>query len=75
MYFCSICKCELKHKTSVYIHVKSFLHKDNIKAIERNKQFLYRCELCEYYTDNKKSFQSHEKTKYHLNGTGYKYLS
>ena len=69
MYICSICKSELKSKTSIYVHVRSFLHKDNIKAIERNKQFLYRC-----YTDKKKSFEFHEKAKYHLNGTGFKYL-
>ena len=74
MYICSICKSELKSKTSVYVHVRSFLHKDNSKAIERNKQFLYRCELCQYYTDKKKSFEFHVKAKYHINGTGFKYL-
>ena len=36
MYICSICKSELKGKTSIYVHVRSFLHKDNLRAIERN---------------------------------------
>ena len=39
MYICSICKSELKSKASVSVHYRSFLHEDNIKAIERNKQF------------------------------------
>ena len=67
MYICSICKSELKSKTSIYVHVRSFLHKDNIRAIERNKQFLYRCELCQYYTDKKTSWKVHEKARHHIN--------
>ena len=74
MYICSICKSELKTKASVSVHYRSFLHKDNLRAIERNKQFLYRCELCQYYTDKKTSMKLHEKAKHHINGTGFKYL-
>jgi len=75
MYICSICKSELKSKASIYGHVRSFLHKDNIRAFERNKQFLYRCELCQYYTDKKTSWKSHTIAKHHVNGTGIRYLS
>ena len=75
MYVCSICGCELKTKHSVSIHSRSFLHKDNIRAIERNKQYLYRCDLCKYYTDRKTSWALHEKAKHHINGTGLKYLA
>ena len=74
MYYCNVCNRELKTMDTMYIHHKSLMHKDNLKSIEKKKQFLYHCETCNYHTNLKASFKVHETAKYHINCSGLKCL-
>lgn len=75
MYTCNICNSLLQSKTSLNMHYKSQLHKDNLKWIEIKKKYAYRCDVCEYYTNLKSSWLGHQKCRHHVNGTGRQYLS
>ena len=73
--YCETCHIYLQSKYGVSVHLKSLMHKDNLKLIEYRKQFLYACKICKYYTNLKSSYTSHLEALYHIKGLGLKHLA
>ena len=71
----NICNRDFSNSYGFNLHLKSRIHKDTILQIEKNKLFLYRCDLCRYYTDRRTSWILHTKAKHHINGSGWKHLA
>ena len=72
---CNICNRDFSNSYGLNLHLKSRIHEDTVLQIEKNKLFLYRCDLCRYYTDKRTSMKLHEKAGHHVNGSGWKHLA